>query len=235
MHPTHVAPGSTGAPPDRTLYAEAGWISPWVFHALVALEEKLLPYRLEVLPLPLPPAARDGLEAAAVLGKVPVLVDGPLAFSESLAISEYLAERYPTPDHPRIFPADLGHRARARQVMSWLRTDLHALREARPTTAVFGPPVATPLSPAAMADASTLIRVAQRVLAERPADAGFCIADADLALAVMRLVRSGDPVPADVRGFAEAVWARPSVQVFLRLRAQSEAAAGRPGSTAPPG
>jgi hypothetical protein len=29
---------------DLTLYAESEWVSPWVFHAMVALEEKRLPY-----------------------------------------------------------------------------------------------------------------------------------------------------------------------------------------------
>ena len=59
MHPTHVAPGSTGAPPDRTLYAEARWISPWVFPAPVAPEETQLPHRPAELPPPLPAAARS--------------------------------------------------------------------------------------------------------------------------------------------------------------------------------
>src|SRR2546423_2524689 len=109
---------------DLTVYAESEWVSPWVFHVMVALEEKQLPYKLEVLELPMPAATKALLNDKAIIGKVPVLVHGDLWISESLAISEYLAETFPTPGHPRIFPADLGERARARQLMSMLRTSM---------------------------------------------------------------------------------------------------------------
>src|ERR1043166_6333542 len=118
--------------PALTLIAESQWVSPWVLHAMVALEEKQLPYQLELVPLPIPAPKGAELQERAVLGKVPILVDGDAWVSESLAISEHLAERYPTPGHPRIFPADLVQRARARQVMLFARTTSFALREARP-------------------------------------------------------------------------------------------------------
>ena len=42
------------------------------------------------------------------------------------------------------------------------------------------------------------------------------IADADLALMLMRLVANGEPtVPARIAEYARATWARPSVQKFL--------------------
>src|SRR5665647_3000547 len=109
--------------PELTLYAESSWMSPWVFHAMVALEEKKLTYKLEVLAIPLTDAVKAKLAAKAVLGKVPVLVHGEAWISESSAISEYVAEQFPSSEgYPRLFPADLVERARARQVMSWLRT-----------------------------------------------------------------------------------------------------------------
>lgn len=202
---------------DLTLHAESGWVSPWVFHVMTALEEKGLPYHLALVPLPIPPARKAELADRAVLGRVPALVHGELWLTESLAISEYLAERFPFPDHPRLFPADLGERARARQVMSWLRTDLFALRAARPTTSVFGAPVATPLPPAAQAEAAELVRVATRLITPGRTTifAAWCLADADLALALMRLVKNGDPVPAPLVAHAEAQWTRPSLRGFL--------------------
>jgi glutathione S-transferase len=211
--------------PDLTLYAEAEWISPWVFHAMVALEEKGLAYRLEVLELPRPPDDKRELERKAVIGKVPILVHGDAWISESLAISEYLAEAFPTPGHPRIFPEDLVKRARARQVMSFTRTDLFALREERPTTSVFGVPSPKPLSAAAQAQAAELLRIAGHlVLPGRDAMFGaFSIADADLALALMRLIRNRDAVPDHLVAYAEGVWARPSVQTFVRRGAREAA------------
>ena len=206
---------------DLTLYAEAEWISPWVFHAMVALEEKGLPYQLEVLELPRPPEHKLELQRRAVIGKVPILAHGDTWISESLAISEYVAETFPTPAHPRIFPEDLVKRARARQVMLFLRTDLFALREDRPTTTVFGAPATAPLSAAGQAQAAELLRIAGHlVLPGRTSMFGaFSIADADLALALMRLVRSRDPVPDHLVGYAEGIWARPSVQAFVKHRA----------------
>jgi len=205
--------------PKLTLFAESGWVSPWVFHAMVALEEKGLPYGLELVPLPIPEPRRTELRERAILGKVPILVDGDAWISESLAISEYLAERYPAPEYPRLFPADLVQRARARQVMSALRTGFFALREERPTTTIFGPPPkgGKPLSDKAQAEADELVRIASALLrpgASSISDA-WCIADADLALALMRLVASADPLPAELARYAAAQWARPSVQTFL--------------------
>jgi len=203
--------------PELTLYAESTWVSPWVFHAMVALEEKGLPYKLEVVPIPIPPAQRGELENLAVIGKVPILAHGDFAFGESLAISEYLAERFPFPDHPRLFPADLAERARARQVMSMARTSMFALRGDRPTSGVFGPPTILPMSDKARAEATELVRLASRVVrpgAKTMFDA-WCIADADLTLLLMRLIAHQDPVPPHLVDYARAQWERPSVQRFL--------------------
>jgi glutathione S-transferase len=41
---------------------------------------------------------------------------------------------------------------------------------------------------------------------------GFTIADVDLALTRMRLIRAGDEVPARLAAWAEALWLRPSVR-----------------------
>lgn len=196
---------------ELTLYGESSWVSPWVFHAMVALEEKRLPYALEIFDLPLTPAQRDELQRRAVIGKVPMLAHGAVCITESLAISEYLAERFPAPAHPRLFPEDLGERARARQVMSWVRTNLGALREQRPTTSVFGRPVTSPLSDKARGDAAELVRVASGMVKAKEGMFGaWCIADADLALALMRLVANGDPVPALLADYALAQFQRPS-------------------------
>lgn len=200
-----------------TLYAESTWMSPWAFHALVALEEKNLSYKLEVVPLPIPPAQRDELAAKALIGKVPILVHGDAWISESLAISEYLAESFRAPDHPRLFPADLVERARARQIMSMLRTSLFALREARPTSGVFGRPNTQPMNDKAAAEAAELVRVASAVVkpGAKSMFAEWCIADADLALALMRLVSSDDPLPQHLTDYAVATWERRSVARFI--------------------
>jgi glutathione S-transferase len=183
---------------------------------MVALEEKRLPYELVGESLPIEVARRAELAAAAVIGRIPLLVDGAVALTESLAISEYLAEAYPYPDHPRLFPADLAERARARQIMSAVRTSMFALRDERPTTSVFDAPLATPLTPKARAEADELIRIADRVVTgETSMFATWCIADVDLGLALLRLVKNGDPVPPRLAAYAEAQWDRPSVRAYV--------------------
>ncbi|HLL21695.1 MAG TPA: glutathione transferase [Kofleriaceae bacterium] len=203
--------------PDLTLYAESRWVSPWVFHAMVALEEKNLPYALATVPLPIPPEQRDELAGKALVGKVPILVHGDAWITESLAISEYLAERFPAPAHPRLFPADLVERARARQLMLLLRTSFAALREERPTSSVFGRPTNRALSDQAKADAAELVRIATVLV--KPGTASmferWCIADADLTLALMRLVANEDPVPDDVVTYVIGNWERRSVRRFM--------------------
>jgi glutathione S-transferase len=195
------------------LYGDASWQSPWVFHVMVALEELGARYRLDALTMPIAPDKRAELQRHAALGKVPCLADGELWLTESSAISEYLAEKSPG----KLLPADVVERARARQVMSWLRTSMFALREERPTSSVFQRPVHTPLSDKARADAAELVRVTEQLLAPGSMTlfAQWSIADADLALALMRLVANSDPVPQRVIDYTIAQWSRASVRKFL--------------------
>lgn len=203
-------------PAELTLYVESSWMSLWCFHTFIALEEKGLPYKLEVLSLPMTPDVKAELQRKSIVGKVPILVHGDLWLTESLAISEYLAETFPHPDHPRLFPADLTARARARQVMSALRTSLGALREERPTSTVFGRPNPTPLSPKAQADATELIRIADAVVAAKTGMfREWCIADADLSLALMRLVANSDPMPSRLVEYAVAQFERTSTKRYF--------------------
>jgi glutathione S-transferase len=151
---------------------------------------------------------------------VPVLVDGSLTLSESSAIVEYLEDRYPAPAHARVLPEDLRARARARQVMAWLRSDLMAIREERSAEYVFYPhdrlrPFA-PLSAAGLRATSKLVGAADRLV---PADAGplfgaWCIADTDLAMMLQRLVKTGHAVPKRLHDYAERQWERAAVAEF---------------------
>ncbi len=202
---------------DLTLVGDSTWISPWVFHVMVALEEKKLPYDLELVPLPIPDDRKTTMLERSPLAKVPMLLHGNLALTESLAISEYLAETFPAPRFARLFPADLADRARSRQVMSYLRTSLFALRKARPTSSVFGTEKVVALDGEAAAEAAELIRIASSVLKSGRTQLfdQWCIADADLALALQRLVANGDAVPPAIEAYATAQWQRPSIKAYL--------------------
>src|SRR5436190_19709142 len=116
-----------------TLYADTPWISPYVFSSFVALREKGVAFEVVDVDLDRGEQHAPQFRAASLTARVPMLCDGDLTLSESSAIAEYLEEAYPPPRHSRLFPAAAGDRARARQMMAWLRSDLLALREERPT------------------------------------------------------------------------------------------------------
>lgn len=202
---------------ELMLYADQTWESPWAFHAMIALEELRVPYKLEPIRRPIAKEVGDQLRARALLPKVPCLIDGDFWLTESSAISEYLADKFPPPGHARLLPADIQHRARARQVMSWLRTSLMGLRDVRPTSSVFMRPVSTPLTDKAQKDIDELLAVTDKLLvgARDTLFDEWCIADADLALMLMRLVANNDPVPQRISDYVGAQWSRHSIRRYL--------------------
>jgi glutathione S-transferase len=184
---------------------------------MVALDELGVPYKLEPIRRPIAADVAAQLRDRALLPKVPCLADGEFWLTESSAISEYLAEQYPPPAHPRLLPSDLQQRARCRQVMSWLRTSLFGLREDRPTSSVFMRPVTTPLSDKAQRDRDEVVGVTLQLLtgARNTLFDDWSIADADLALMLMRLVANNDAVPERISEYALAQWQRQSIRKYL--------------------
>ena len=144
-----------------------------------------------------------------------------MTLSESSAIVEYLEEAYPPPAYPRLLPSELQARARARQVMAWVRSDVGALREERSSEYVFFPPERLkppePLSPEGHAAAEKVVRVASRLIPENggPLFGTWCIADTDLAMMLWRLWRTDFPLPDKLRLYSATEWARPSVREFV--------------------
>lgn len=92
--------------------------SSWSLRPWIALVEHGIPFEEEVIPL-YQPDTRARIAAVSPNGKVPVLIDGAVRVWESLAILEYLAERFPA---ARLWPADAAARAHARAIA----TEMHA-------------------------------------------------------------------------------------------------------------
>jgi glutathione S-transferase len=82
--------------------------SPFVRKALVALEEKGIPYQLETMVsvTPKPPE----LLALHPLGKIPVLRDGEVVVPDSSVICAYLEKKFPS---PALYPDDPAELAKA--------------------------------------------------------------------------------------------------------------------------
>ena len=201
-----------------TLYIDSNFVSPYAMSAFVSLQEKGLPFGVQRLNL----AAREnyaaGYRASSLTCRVPTLIHGDFNLSESSAISEYLEERFPSPQYAAIYPRDMRARARARQIQAWLRSDLMPIRQERSTEVVFFKPTDKPLSPEAKASAEKLFVAADALLASGAENlfGDWCIADTDLALMLNRLVMNGDAVPERLAAYARQQWQRPSVQLWVK-------------------
>jgi len=208
---------SPAAMADLSLTVDVHWTSPYAFSAFVGLREKGLAFDVEEVALQRKEHQRPEYLATSLTGRVPRLRHQDFYLSESSAIDEYLEEAFPPPKYARLFPADVRERARARQLMAWVRSDLMPIREERSTYTLFYERTSKPLSPKAEAAAARLLSTADAVLAPGRTTlfGAWCIADADFALMLQRLLWNGHPAPAKVKAFADAQWARPSVQAWI--------------------
>lgn len=202
---------------DLILDIDTFWISPYALSSFVALKEKGLSFTTREIALHEKAQRNPAFVSASLTGRVPVLHHGSFAVSESQAIGEYIAETFPAPKHPRIFPEDLQERARARQLMAWIRSDLMPIREERSTTTMFYERAGKPLSDAGRAAAERVLRVADALVGDgrKTLFKDWCLADTDFGFFLMRLVLNGDDVPAKIRAYAEAQWQRPSVREWV--------------------
>lgn len=202
---------------ELVLHGNSSWSSPYVFSVFVCLEEKQLPYRLELLDLDAGQHRRPEYAGPSVTGRVPSLRHGDFWLAESSAIDEYLEERFPPPGHAALYPADPRDRARVRMVQAFVRSDLMPVREERSTATLFNGEAARPFTPAGKAAADRLVAIAERLVrpGARFLTGAFTIADADLALMLQRLVNNGDPVPERIATYANDVFKRPSIRKWL--------------------
>ncbi|MFJ3055217.1 glutathione transferase [Herbaspirillum sp. NPDC087042] len=196
------------------LYVDAQFASPYAMSVFVALQEKQRPFTLHTVDLDAGANKAEAYARLSLTARVPTLMHGELALSESSAITEYLDEILPGLP---LYPRDPVQKARARQIQAWLRSDLMPIREERNTQVLFYGVKKAPLSAAAVAAAQRLLRFADQLL---PAHGGqlfdqWSIADVDLALMLNRLALHGDAVPQRLADYAQAQWQRPSVQAWL--------------------
>ena len=206
-----------GAP--ITLYVDSLFLSPYAMSVYVALTEKQLPFEVRPIDLGAGEQRMQPFQCRALTSRVPALTHADFNLTESSVIAEYLDEAFPPPEHTGLFPAALQERARARQLQAWLRSDLGALRQERPTETVFYGETGQPLSDDAHAASAKLIRVASYLVGvgQTTLFDEWCIADLDLAVMLKRL--SNDDLPDTLRAYADVQWQRPAVQKWLEHNA----------------
>jgi glutathione S-transferase len=102
--------------------------SSWSFRPWIAMKAMQIPFEEELVPL-FTPEFRSRLNAVSGTGKVPTLIDGDVKVWESLAILEYLADKFPAKN---LWPADAAARAHARAISAEMLAGFVPLRKACP-------------------------------------------------------------------------------------------------------
>ena len=162
---------------------------------------------------------KTALSRVSPAGRVPVLVDAGFAVWDTLAIAEYLAEKFP---EKQLWPADVQARARARSVCAEMHSGFSALRSHFPMNIEaqlpeVGPRVLTE-APAARADLARINQLWDELLSQHGGPflfGAFTIADATFAPVVMRVATYGLPVPAAVAAYMARVKAVPGVAAWI--------------------
>ena len=186
---------------------------PWVLlkQAGIPFEERML--RFDALT---PESAfKTELARLKVAGRVPVLVDDGYAVWDTLAIAEYVAEKFPD---KQLWPRDTQARARARSVCAEMHSGFGALRTHFPMNIEASLPeigrVMLRDQAQARADLERIVHMWSELLSQHggPLLFGrFSVADAYFAPVVQRIVTYQLPVPPQITAYIERVQALPSV------------------------
>ena len=154
------------------------------------------------------------------VGKVPVLVDAGFAVWDTLAIVEYLAEKFPDRG---VWPADVRQRARARSVCAEMHAGFGALRSHCPMNIEAAlPDVGQRVwaeHPSVQQDVARLTQMWEQLLDASGQNhmlmGAFSAVDAYYAPVVMRLRTYALPVSARVQAYIERLCAQPGVKAWI--------------------
>ncbi len=113
---------------DWTIVVANKNYSSWSLRGWLALKQTGVAFEEIVIPLD-EPTTREQILRYSPSGKLPLLKHGETAVWESLAIGEYLAERFP---QAGLWPSDSSVRAYARSIATEMATNFMALRQNMP-------------------------------------------------------------------------------------------------------
>lgn len=186
--------------------------SSWSLRAWLALEQTGAPYD-EVLISFGDPDWREQIKRFSPSGKVPYLIDGALGIWDSLAIVEYLHQKFPA---AKLWPSDASERAYARSVAAEMHSGFGALRSNMPMDLQANAP-GQGHTPEALADAARVQEIWRECRARFAAGGpylfgAFSAADCFYAPVVFRFLSYGVPLDAGAKGYCDTLLAHPSVK-----------------------
>ena len=184
--------------------------SSWSMRPWLALRASAIAFEEIFIPLYTDQADKDRILSFARSGKVPILIDGDVTVWDSLAIIEYVAERFP---QAKLWPEDRAERAYARAISAEMHSGFLPLRNE------CGMNLHRPVRPLALSeDARANIARVQEIWADCRARYGrrgpflfgaFSAADAMYAPVVHRFRTYAIPVAGDVQAYMETMVAFP--------------------------
>jgi glutathione S-transferase len=184
--------------------------SSWSMRPWIAMKVAGIPFEETVISLNAPDFKAQ-VGAVSGTGKVPVLIDGNVQVWESLAILEYLAEKFP---NAGLWPGDAAARAHARAVANEMHAGFLPLRRLLPMN-MWRPVIKRDLTP----EVETNVAHIETMWADCRARfgksgpflfGGFGAADAMYAPVVARFHTYAVAVGAGTRSYMDAVMALPA-------------------------
>jgi glutathione S-transferase len=194
--------------------------SSWSLRPWLALRQSGLDFAEERLPLQSPGFAA-AVAAWSPAARVPVLRHGEVAVWDSLAICEYLADRFP---ERGLWPRDPQERAHARAISAEMHSGFQSLRSQMPMN-VRAKGRKVPATPELAADIARISAI-WRGCRERTGSRGpflfgeFSIADAMYAPVAFRFATYGVALGAAEQAYAEALRATPALREWADAAAR---------------
>jgi glutathione S-transferase len=195
----------------RLLIANKNYSS-WSLRPWLALTQFDIPFQEERIAL-FVPGYKERILAVSPTGKVPVLVDGERVIWDSLAIGEYLAEKFPD---RAIWPRDMDRRAMARCVSAEMHAGFMSLRGQMPMN-IRKRHAVKEGTPELVADIARMMQIWVQCLDKSGGPflfGEFCYADAMFAPVVTRFTTYGARLENPLKAYSESIWALPGMQAW---------------------
>ena len=185
--------------------------SSWSLRGWLGLKLAGAPFEEVMVPLDMPETA-ENIRKYSPSGRVPCLIDGAVSVWDSLAINEYLNEKFPS---AQLWPADAAQRALARSVSAEMHSGFSDLRNDCSMRIVETRPY-KPLRPEVQKDVNRIVEIWEDCLRRSGGPYLFgakpCIADAFYAPVVSRFRTYSIPVSPAAQRYCDTIWKWAPVQ-----------------------
>jgi len=188
--------------------------SSWSLRPWLALQMTSAPFEETVVALDMPDTDAN-IRKFSPSGRVPALIDDNLTVWDSLAICEYLNEKFP---HKHLWPRETAARAHARSISAEMHSGFMNLRNDCSMKIVQQYPY-KPLRPETQKDVDRIVSIFAECLRRSGGPFLFgaspCIADAFYAPVVSRFRTYSIPLPDAARAYCDTIWDWPPLKAWV--------------------